>query len=116
MDNLGYKEAERFSIIDLVEYLPNSVVIKSILRKATGHVAAVSFDSGEFLVGKKSPYDTLIQILEGRSEIIIDDKSNLLENGEAIIIPAHTSNTIKANVRFKMISTIIKSGYEEIIL
>ena len=116
MDNLEYKNSEVFKIIDIVEYLPKSVVIKSILRKTTGHVTAVSLDSGEVLVGKKSPYDTLILIIDGKSEIIIDDKSNLLKSGESIIIPAHTSNTVKANVRFKMISTIIKSGYEEVVL
>jgi hypothetical protein len=36
----------------------------------------------------------------------------LLDTGQSIIIPAHTRNIIKANERFKMISTIIKSGYE----
>ena len=116
MDNIEYKNSEAFKIIDIVEYLPKSVVIKSILRKTTGSVSAVSFDSGEVLVGKKSTYNTLIQIIEGKSEIIIDDQSNLLEIGQSIIIPAHTKNTIKANVRFKMISTTIKSGYEEVSL
>jgi quercetin dioxygenase-like cupin family protein len=56
--------------------------------------------------------DTFVQIIVGRAEIIIDGKSNLLETGEAIIIPAHTPNMIKANEQFKMILTIIKSGYE----
>ncbi len=116
MDNHEYKNSEAFKIIDIIEYVPKSVVIKSILRKTTGNVTAVSFDSGEILVGRKSPYDTLIQIIEGQSELIIDEQSSILENGESIIIPAHTSNTIKANVRFKMISTIIKSGYEDVIL
>ena len=116
MDNLEYKNLKAFKIVDTVEYLPKAVVIKSILRKTTGIVSAVSFDSGEVLVGKISPFDTLIQIIDGNSEIIIDDKSNLLETGQSIIIPAHSKNTIKANVRFKMISTIIKSGYEEVTL
>ena len=116
MDDPEHKNTEAFKINDIVEYLPKSVVIKSILRKATGNVIAVSFDSGEILVGRKSPYDTLIQIIEGNSEIIIDDEINLLEAGESIIISAYTSNIIKAKVRFKMISTIIKSGYEDVIL
>jgi quercetin dioxygenase-like cupin family protein len=38
---------------------------------------------------------------------------NLLNTGEAIIIPAHISHAVKATERFKMVSTIIKSGYEE---
>jgi hypothetical protein len=36
----------------------------------------------------------------------------MLCTGQSIIIPAHRPNIIKANERFKMISTIIKSGYE----
>lgn len=62
---------------------------------------------------KTSPFDTFIQVIDGKAEIIIDNKSNILETGQSIIVPAHSHNTIKANVRFKMISTIIKSGYEE---
>ena len=116
MDNLGFEGSKAFNVANILEYFPKSIVIKSILRKPTGNVSAVSFDSGEILVGKISPFDTLIQIIDGKSEIIIDDKSTLLEVGQSIIIPAHTSNTIKAKVRFKMISTIIKSGYEEVIL
>ena len=63
---------------------------------------------------KISPFDTFIQVIDGKAEVVIDDVSSLLNVGESIIIPAHTSNTIKANVRFKMISTTIKSGYEEV--
>ena len=49
---------------------------------------------------------------DGKAEVVIDGKSNLLQTGESIIIPAHRPNSIKANERFKMISTIITSGYE----
>ena len=81
-------------------------------NRPSANVTAVSFDSGENLTEKISPFDTFIQIIEGRAEILIDDNSQTLETGQSIIIPAHSRNTIKANERFKMISTIIKSGYE----
>jgi quercetin dioxygenase-like cupin family protein len=114
LEHTEFKKSKGFIIVEIMEYIPNSVVIKTIIRKTTGNVSAVSFDSGEALTEKTSPFDTFIQIIDGRAEIVIEDKSNLLETGESIIIPAHTRNTIKANVRFKMISTIIKSGYEEV--
>jgi quercetin dioxygenase-like cupin family protein len=110
------KNSKVYKTVDIVDYLPNSVIIKSILRKTTGSVNAISFDAGEVLAGKISPFDTLIQMIEGRSEIIIEDISYLVEIGESIIIPAHCSNMIKANIRFKMITTTIKSGYEEVSL
>ena len=99
-------------IVEIIEYVPNSVVIKTIIKKSTGNISAVSFDSGEVLTEKIVPYDTFIQIIDGKAEIVIEGISHLLDTGQSIIIPAHKSNIVKANVRFKMISTIIKSGYE----
>ena len=102
-------------LIEIIEYVPNSVVTKTIIRKTTGNVSVVAIDTGEALSEKISPFDSFIQIIEGNAEIIINDKSNMLKTGEGIIIPAHTYNNIKANERFKMVSTVIKSGYEGLI-
>ena len=101
-------------MVDILEYLPDSIVIKSIIKKNTGEVRAISFDSGEVLIGKTSPFDSFIQVIDGHAEIIIDDQFHLLETGQSIIVPAHCGNSIKAHVKFKMLSTVIKSGYEEI--
>ncbi len=108
------EKSKEFAIVEIIEYVPNSVVIKTIIKKTTGNVSAVSFDSGETLTDRMSPFDNFIQIIDGRAEIVIDDTSRQLETGQSIIIPAHSFNIIKANVRFKMISTIIKSGYDEV--
>jgi quercetin dioxygenase-like cupin family protein len=72
----------------------------------------MSFDSGEGLTERTSPFDSFAQIIEGFAEIVIDNMSNILNAGQGIIIPAHSPNLIKPNGRFKMILTTIKSGYE----
>ena len=100
-------------IIELIEYIPNSVVSKTIIRKTTGNVTVTSFDEGEELAEKISPFDNYIQIIDGAAEVIINGKTYKLRLGEGIIIPAHASHCFKANEQFKMISTVIKSGYEE---
>ena len=112
MENTEVKNSKVFIIVEIIEYVPNAVVIKTIIKKTTGNVTAVSVDTGENITEKISPFDRFIQIIEGRAEIVIDDGSQTLETGQSIIIPAHSQNTIMANERFKMISTIIKSGYE----
>ncbi|QSE96446.1 cupin domain-containing protein [Fulvivirga lutea] len=108
-----YEKGKTFIIVEIIEYIPNSVVIKTIIKKTTGNVTVSSFDSGEALTEKTSPFDTFIQVIDGKAEIVIDGHKHQLNTGESIIIPAHSPNIVKANVRFKMISTIIKSGYEE---
>jgi quercetin dioxygenase-like cupin family protein len=91
----------------------NDPPLIGLIRKTTGNVTAVSFDSGEGLSTKISPYDTFIQVIDGKANVVIADHLNILETGQSIIIPANTPNYIHATVRFKMISTIIKSGYDE---
>ena len=116
MNNTNNNEVEKAKaliIVEIIEYVPNSVVIKTIIKKATGNISASSFDTGEVLTEKITPYDTFVQIIDGKAEIVIDKVSHLLDTGQSIIIPAHKSNIVKANERFKMISTIIKSGYED---
>jgi quercetin dioxygenase-like cupin family protein len=107
------EKAKSHIIVEIIEYVPNSVVIKTIIRKSTGNISIMSFDSGEGLTEKISPFDTFAQIIEGKAEIVIDKACTILQTGMGIIIPAHSSNYIKPNGRFKMILTIIKSGYEE---
>lgn len=113
-EHAALDKSKAFIIVEIIEYVPGSVMIKPIIKKTTGNVSAVSLDSGEMLAEKISPFDTFIQIIDGRAEIVIDDTPNMLETGHAILIPAHSRNTIKANIRFKMLSTIIKSGYEDV--
>ena len=98
--------------VEIIEYVPNSVVIKTILKKSTGSISVMSFDSGEGLTEKTTPFDTFVQIIEGKAEIVISKISHLLQTGQSIVIPAHASNLVKPNGRFKMILTVIKSGYE----
>ena len=108
------EKAKTLIIVEIIEYVPNSVVIKTILKKTTGNISAVSFDTGEGFAEKSSPFDTYIQVIEGRAEIVIDAKVHHLETGQSIIIPAFVFSMIRANERFKMISTVIKSGYDEV--
>src|ERR1700723_197493 len=87
-------KASAHIIVEIIEYVPNSVVIKTIIKKSSGNISIMSFDSGEGLTEKTSPFDTFAQMIEGKAEIVIDGASFLLNTGESIIIPAHKSNLI----------------------
>jgi quercetin dioxygenase-like cupin family protein len=99
-------------IVEILEYIPNSILTKTIIKKTTGNVTVSSLDAGEELTGKTLPYDTFIQIIDGAAQVVIGEKKYKLRLGEGIIIPAHSPHCLTANEQFKMISTIIKSGYE----
>ena len=106
-------KAKSHIIIEIIEYIPHAVVSKTIIKKTTGNITVSSLDAGEELAEKTSPFDTYIQIIDGTAEIIISGKKYKLILGEGIIIPAHAPHHFNANEQFKMISTVIKSGYED---
>ncbi|HEX9651801.1 MAG TPA: hypothetical protein VGA21_14655 [Cyclobacteriaceae bacterium] len=99
---------------NVIDYLPDSIITRTILNKNSGNVKVTAIDSSKVLK-EVSPFDSLIQIIEGKAEIVIDELSILVEAGQFIIVPAHSHNFIRATERFKMFSTVIKSGYEDVV-
>jgi quercetin dioxygenase-like cupin family protein len=113
MNSPELEKSKAHIILEIIEYVANSVVIKTIIKRSSGNVSAMSFDGGEGLTEKTSPFDSFAQIIEGKADIVISGKSNLLQAGQGIVIPAYQPNFIKPNGRFKMIYTVINAGKEE---
>lgn len=112
-DNSEIEKSKSHVIVEIIEYIPNAVVSKTIIKKTTGNVIVSSFAAGEEDAMKSAPFDTYIQIIDGSAELTIDDKKFILKLGDGIIIPAFAKHCFSANVQFKMLSTVIKSGYED---
>jgi quercetin dioxygenase-like cupin family protein len=81
MDNTGVEKAKSFIIVEIIEYVPHSVVSKTVIKKITGNISLVAIDKGERLTEKISPFDAYAQIIEGMAEIVIDKKSTILKTG-----------------------------------
>lgn len=109
---LELEKAKQMITVEIIEYVENAVVIKTILKKSSGNITIMSVDTGEGLTEKTSPFDTFVQVVDGKVCLVISDKSHALCTGDSIIIPAHASNHVMPDGRFKMILTVLKSGYE----
>jgi quercetin dioxygenase-like cupin family protein len=108
MENKAFPTAEKFSMTDKVAYAEGSVVSKIIIRNERGNVTLFAFDKGEFLSEHTAPYDAIVQVLDGKAEIIIDGRTFELNVGESIIMPANVRHAVVAIEQFKMLLTMIK--------
>jgi quercetin dioxygenase-like cupin family protein len=115
MNNNGLEKSKHLNIKKIINYAPHSILSKTIIKKITGKITVTSYDAGESSTERISRFDNFIQIIDGKAEIVINGLTQMLNKGDSIIIPANSANTINAVGRFKMISTIIKSGYEDVI-
>ena len=111
--NLEVEKGKPHIIIEIIEYMPKAVVSRTILKKTTGNITATSMTVGEELAEKISPFDTYVQIIDGTAKVTINGKEIFLKLGEGIVIPANAKHSFNADEQFKMITTVIKSGYEE---
>lgn len=110
MGSNEFEKGKAFSFNDSVDYSEGGIVSKTVLKKETGNISLFSFDKGEALSEHTAPFDAMIQVVDGKGEIIIGGKSNFLETGQTIIMPANIPHAVKAVERFKMVLTMIKSN------
>jgi quercetin dioxygenase-like cupin family protein len=110
MGSNEFTKSEAFTFSGSVDYASGAIVSKTVLKKQTGNISLFAFDTGEALSEHTAPFDALIQVVDGRGEIIIGGKSFFLETGQSIIMPANIPHAVKAVEKFKMVLTMIKSS------
>ena len=102
-------KAKIFQLADLATYQENAVVSSQVLRAESGNVTLFAFDEGQELSEHSTPFDALLQMLDGEAEIIISGKSFPMQAGETIILPADEPHAVKATQQFKMLLTMIRA-------
>lgn len=96
--------------VEIIEYVPNSAIVDTVIKKTSGQVSAMLVDNGEILSEKTSPFETFAQVVEGIAEIVICGEAYYLGTGQSIVIPPYAPNYIKPFGGFKMILTNVKHG------
>jgi len=94
---------------ELIDYQEGSVVSRTIIDKKTGTVTLFAFDKNQGLSEHTTPYDAMVQILDGEVKITISGNPIELKRGEITIMPANQTHALSAKTRFKMLLTMIKS-------
>jgi quercetin dioxygenase-like cupin family protein len=99
---------EKISITDGVNYSKGSIVSKQIINKKTGTVTLFAFDKGQSLSEHTAPFDAMAQVTDGTATVIIGGEPHKVKTGEMIIMPANITHAVKADVKFKMLLTMVR--------
>lgn len=97
------------SMKTMVDYQDGSVVSREIIKKPTGTVSLFAFDRDQGLSEHTAPFDALVCVLDGETEITISGNPHRLKEGDMIIMPAGQPHALKALKRFKMMLVMIRS-------
>jgi quercetin dioxygenase-like cupin family protein len=93
----------------MAAYQEGSVVSRQITKEQAGNVTLFAFDAGQELSEHISPFDALVQILDGEADVFISGQPFHLVNGQAIILPAGKPHALQAPQKFKMLLTMIRA-------
>lgn len=75
MKNTEFEKSNTYNLVEKIEYIPSSVVCKTIVKKANGNISLMAIDEGESFAVKISPFDAFIQIIDGVVKIVINENS-----------------------------------------
>ena len=100
--------AKNVSLAELVACQADTVVSRTILDRPAGTVTLFAFDKGQGLSEHTTPFDALVQVLDGKAVVTISGKDIPLQAGEATIMPANEPHALKAVEQFKMMLVMIR--------
>ena len=101
--------AQALPLLGLVNYQDGSVVSRVVLKREKGNITIFAFDEGQGLSEHTSPFDALVQAIEGEAEITVAGKPIALKAGEVVLLPAEKPHAVKATTCFKMLLTMVRS-------
>ena len=100
---------EIYTLNDMLDYQEGSVVSRTLIDKNEGTVTLFSFDKDQGLSEHTTPFDALVNVIDGKVKITISKKDYLLNKGQMIIMPANEPHALKALERFKIMLIMIKA-------
>ena len=100
--------AEALRLAELLDYVPGSVVSRTLIKRPVGTVTLFSFDKGQGLSEHTAPVDALVQVLDGQAELTIGGELVKAGAGETVLMPADVPHSLHAPEPFKMLLTMIR--------
>jgi len=96
-------------LASLIEYATDSIVSKTILDKPVGTITLFAFDKGQKLSEHTTPYDAVMQVIDGLARLTIGGQDIRVSAGDIIIMPANVPHAVAAEEKFKMLLTMIRA-------
>lgn len=109
MEQKTFNKSAIYNLAESIGYATGGIVSKLIAQNGSGNITLFSFDKGQELTPHTTPFDAVVQILDGEAKIQIDGIDHAMKTGEMIIMPANTSHSVDATQKFKMILTMFKA-------
>ncbi len=94
---------------DHIEYSAGSVVSKTLKQNTAGTITLFAFDAGQGLSEHSTPFDAVVQVIDGEGHFMIGGEEHKVTEGQMIIMPANVPHAVRAEKKFKMFLTMLRA-------
>ena len=100
-------KAEVLRLADQVEYQDGQIVSKTLAQNDAVSLTLFAFEKGEEISTHAAGGDAMVTVLEGTGRFTIDDKPQVLTEGQSIVMPVNIPHAVYGEERFKMLLTVV---------
>ena len=97
-----------YDLSTILDYVTGSIVNRTLVKSKAGTVTLFSFDAGQGLSEHSAPYDAMVQVLDGETELTIGGKPVITKRGETVVMPANVPHAVQSSGRSKILLTMIR--------
>jgi len=102
-------KSEAIDLASAANYAEGAIVSRTLAENDAGTLTLFAFDQGQGLSEHSAPFDAIVQILEGETELTIGGKAVVAKEGQVVVMPANVPHAVKATKRFKMLLTMLRA-------
>ena len=101
--------AKPLDLADSIEYSTDSVISRTLIENKAGTITLFAFDAGQVLSEHSAPFDAVVQVLDGETELTIGGKKLNATSGQMVVMPANVPHAVQARQKFKMLLTMLRA-------
>lgn len=99
---------EAIPLADHIQYAAGAVVSKTLIKRQNGTVTLFAFDTGQELSEHTTPFDAMVEVLDGTARWRIGGVDVAVRASEFVMLPANVPHAVVAETPFKMLLTMIR--------
>ncbi|MGC4085334.1 MAG: cupin domain-containing protein [Vicinamibacterales bacterium] len=105
---MSLQPAVAHPLVSLITPTPDGIASRILCKTPGGSLTLFAFAAGQGLSEHSSPFDALVQVLDGRFRLTIGGTPVDAEAGTIVLMPANVPHAVDATESGRMLLTMLK--------
>jgi quercetin dioxygenase-like cupin family protein len=94
-------------LADLVAVADGAIVSRTLVAEAGGRIVLFAFDTGQALTEHTTPFEAVVQVLDGALAVTVGGERHAVRAGEVIRMPGGVPHALQAGEPTRMLLVML---------